>query len=488
MKMKKLVSLLLAGAMTMSMAACGDAPAASNNNSDATSKAPVSVEEKATDDVRATALANGETLTLWTWTDDMKAFAEHYEEATGIHVEVVNIPTADYPTVLQTSFGDGTGKPEFDLCGGEPQMLGQFFDAGIFEDLSALGADAYADQIVDYVWQVGQDADHTVRAISYQITPAGFYYRRDIAEKVFGFSEPEKVAELFSSYEKITETGRTLKEQGYRIFASDAELSYFSGDSAWVIDGKLNVSPAREEFMDMSVQLYQEDLTAYAAQWATPWYQAMAGEVPVLTAELQGGDWSTNEDGSVALNIWDAENFNANVGNYTSEMTEVFAYGLPAWGVLIMRDHVADTTAGKWGVCPGPAYGFGGGTYMGISSISEHKDLAWDFIKFCTLNEETADWWIEKSQGDTVSLKAALEKHKDDENPVYGNQKMYSMWLELAEGIDYSKVTKYDDQIGKLWGNAISQIKLGDKSKEDAINEFYEKVESTFAGEIEVVR
>lgn len=109
-------------------------------------------------------------------------------------------------------------------------------------------------------------------------------------------------------------------------------------------------------------------------------------------------------------------------------------------------------------------------------------------MKFCTLNEETAEWWIEFSEGDTISLIPVLEAHKDDTNEVYGGQQLYSFWLEQAEGIDYSKVTKYDTAIGNAWGEAISNIKTGAKSKEDAINEFYDQIEATFAGEIQVER
>ncbi len=487
MKMKKLISLLLAGVMTFSLAACGDTTASSTDNSNAgETKAPVaSVEETATEDVVSKALANGDKLVVWTLAKDLEQFADRYTEKTGVPTEVIVIEPADYPTKLQTAIMGGEKEP--DIVVGEPQMLPEFFDNGFFADLDALGASNYAGQIVDYVWEVGKDSEGTTRAISYQITPAGFYYRRDIAESVFGSSDPEEVQKIFSSYENILEAGRKLKEAGYRIFASDSELNYFSGDSAWVVDGKLNVDQARFDYMDMVVKLYQEDLTAYAAQWSTPWYQAMSGAVPVLTADLQWGDWGTDEEGNTNLNIWDAENYNANVGNYTDTYAEVFAFGLPAWGVLTMRDNVGDT-AGKWGVCAGPAYGFGGGTFIGISELSERKELAWDFVKFCTLNEETADWWIEASEGDTVSLLSALEKHKDDTNPIYGGEKMYAMWLELAKGIDYSKVTKYDTAIGDAWGNAISKIKTGEASKEDALNEFYDTVESTFAGEIVVER
>lgn len=475
MNWKKVVSMLLVGAMTLSMVACGGSDdSAANNDNAAVSGTEAAGGEEVTGDGK---------LVVWTLAADLEKFAARYEEQTGVDVEVVVIEPENYPTKVQTAIQGGETEP--DIIVGEPQMLGSFNDMGLFANLDELGAKDYEGQIVDYVWEVGQDADGVQRAISYQITPAGIYYRRDIAEEVFGTSDAEEIGKIFADYDSILDAAQTLKEHGYRIFASDSEITYFSGDEAWVVDGKLNVSERRLEYMDLVVELYQQDLTAYAAQWATPWYMAMGGEVPLLTAETQWGVWETDENGDPLMNIWDEENFKNATADY--ETTEVFAYGLPAWGVITMAPHQAET-AGKWGVCAGPAYGFGGGTYIGISSLSERKDTAWDFIKFCTLDEETADWWIEESQGDTVSLISALNKHADDTNEMYGGQKMYSFWLEQAEGIDYSLVTKYDTEINNAWGNAISKIKTGELDKDAAIAEFYDTVESTFAGEIEVVR
>ena len=55
--------------------------------------------------------------------------------------------------------------------------------------------------------------------------------------------------------------------------------------------------------MDLCVDLYQNDMTAYANS-GRPWYQAMAGEVPILSAEIQ-----SDQDDSV--NVWDATEFEA---------------------------------------------------------------------------------------------------------------------------------------------------------------------------------
>lgn len=459
MNWKKVVSVLLVSAMSLSMVACGDSSEGSSSSSNSAASGT---------EASGGETASGEKLIVWTLANDLIDFGERYQEQTGVEVETVVIEPADYPTKVQTALLGGETEP--DIIVGEPQMLEDFYDAGFFEDLDQFGAQDYADQVVDYVWKVGQSSDGVQRAISYQITPAGIYYRRDIATEVFGTDDPDEIGKLFADYDTIRETAQTLKAAGYRIFSSDAEINYFSGDSAWVIDGTLNVDQARYDYMDLCVDLYQGDLTAYANQWSTPWYQAMAGEVPILTAEVQN-----YQDDSV--NVWDAEQF----AEATKDMdkTEVFAFGLPSWGVLTMRDNVKDTS-GLWGVCAGPSYGFGGGTYIGVSSQSERKELAWDFVKFCTLNEDTANWWIEYSEGDTVSLIPVLEQHKDDANEVYGGQHLYAFWLEQAEGIDYSKVTRYDKAIGDAWGNAISAIKTGEKTKDEAVAEFYDVIESTY--------
>ena len=74
-----------------------------------------------------------------------------------------------------------------------------------------------------------------------------------------------------------------------------------------------------------ALDLYQNDLTAYASQSGQHLgNQAMAGEVPILTADIQ-----SNADDSV--NVWDADQFaEATKGLDT---TTVFAFGLLPGGV-----------------------------------------------------------------------------------------------------------------------------------------------------------
>ena len=464
MKLKKLVAVTLAGAMAASLVACGgESNSNSNTNTDTdTSETAVVDDNNASDDNASddSSSTSDEKLVIWTLAVDLQDMAAKYQEETGVECEVVVTAPADYPTKVETAILAGEKEP--DIIVGEPQMLDAYYDAGLLADLDALGAKDHDGEIVDYVWEKGKSPDGVQRAVSYQITPAGIYYRRDIAQEVFGTEDPEEIGKLFADYNTILETAKTLKDKGYKIFASDGEISYFANKEAWVVDDTLNVPQSRYDFMDLCINLYQGGYTANAAAWSSPWYTAMAGEIPAY---------------DTSVNVWDEDALAEAAEG--AEMTQVFAYGLPSWGVLTMRDNYKETE-GKWGVCAGPSSGFGGGTYIGISENSERKESAWKFIEWVCFNQDTLDWWLDYSKGDTVSNKETLDRHKDDENATYGNQKLYQFWLQEAEKIDLSIVTPYDTAIGDAWNNAITSIKTGEKDKDAAINEFYDVVESTY--------
>lgn len=314
------------------------------------------------------------------------------------------------------------------------------------------------------MFQAGKDENGIVRALSYQVTPGGITYRRDIAKDVWGNDDPEFIAEKFKDVKTIIETAKELKDKGYRIFSDTGNLRWFvygNDPQPWVKDGKLMMTEDRLNYVDAAVDLYQQKLVAFAPEWSAAWYASMNGPIPL------DADWQELKD----------------VDPSTAQ-TEVFSYALPTWGTLIIRDN-GQNNIGKFGVTTGPNSYFSGGTFMGISSYSKNKEAAWDFLKFCTLNEDTANWWIEKSKGDVVSYIPALESHKDMENEALGGQKSYAFWLEEANKIDYSLVTKYDDQIGKFFGQAIESIQKGEMSKEDALKDFYKNI-STVYPEIEV--
>ena len=59
------------------------------------------------------------------------------------------------------------------------------------------------------------------------------------------------------------------------------------------------------------------------------------------------------------------------------------------------------------------------------------------------------------------------------------------MNFEQAQNIDYSLVTGYDTQIGDYFGQAIESVQRGEKTKEEALKEFYKNVKTIYP-ELEV--
>lgn len=459
MRLRKVTALLLAGIMALSLAACG--------KSETKTDTPAATEEVKTEHTATNEPAKLEgKLVIWTLAEDLKAFGDKFMEMNpGVEVETVVIAPADYPTKLTAALRGKAKEP--DIIVGEPQMLPEFFDAGFFEDLSKepYNAEQYKDLIVDYIYEAGKDSSGAVRALSYQATPGGIYYRRDIAQKVWGNEDPAFISEKFKDYNTIAATAVEVKDAGFRIFGDTGNLRWFpSGGGAWVQDNKLVLSKERLDYLDAAVKLYQDKLVAFSPEWSAAWYASMSGPIPV------NAEWAAAED----------------LGGIDGDKTEVFAYALPSWGSLIVRDNAGDN-AGSFGVASGPCSFFGGGTFLGISSSSGRKELAWEFVKFVTLNEETAKWWTDVSKGDIVSMKSVLESVKDVENETYGKQKTYDYFLKEAQNIDYSLITRYDTQIGDHYGAAITAVQTGEKTKEEAIEEFYSNVQSIYP-ELEITK
>lgn len=438
---RRTLSAAAALSIAFTMTACGADSSEKSSGTDSTSAAA----------------DNDNKLVVWTLAEDLVQFGEKYEADTGKDIEVVVIAPADYPTKLTAALGSGSDDP--DVIVGEPQMLPDFFDAGFFEDLSQAPyyAANHKDKIVDYIYEAGCDENGAIRALSYQITPGSIIYRRDIAEKIWGNDDPEFISEKFASYEAIETAAKDVQDAGYRIFGDTGALRWFANASApWVQDGKLVLSDSRMEYFDAAVNLYQKEQVAFAPEWSAAWYASMSGELPV------NAGWSDLADISS-----------------DTPTTEILAYAMPSWGAVIIRDNAGDNN-GKFGVASGPCSFFGGGTFLGISSFSDCKEEAWDFVQYCTVNEETAKWWIDKSNGDVVSLKSVLEENKDYENAAFGNQKTYQFFLEEANNIDYSKITRYDTQIDNAFGAAISSVQEGAKTKEEALQDFYDEVSAQF--------
>lgn len=463
--MKKLTAMFLALVMVLSLAACGG----SGNNSgktpagDTPSGSGSVPSDNSGDSAGGYKKYDGK-IVLWTLAKDLQQFADRYMEETGNEVEVVVFDSADFKTKIMQTLG--TKSKDVDVFVGEPQMLPDFYEAGFCADLSALDSEVKS-RLVEYTYEAGCDSDGVLRAISYQACPGSVIYRRDLAQEVFGTDDPEEIGKLFSSFDKIEETAATLQSKGYCIFGDTGALRWFSiSSNPWVKDGEIIVDQDRLDYFDCAVNIYQNKQVANATEWSAPWYASMAGPLPVLDADA---------------NVWemDKDQLMSEASGGGTGTTQVFSYVMPSWGALIVRDN-AEGNLGKFGICSGVCSFFGGGTFLTVNEFSQNKEAAQQFIEYCTLNDDTAQWWLDASNGDVVNNKAVLEANKDFQNKSFGNQNTYGFYAQEMEKIDYSLITAYDDACKDAFGQAVMSVQKGEKTKEAALKEFYEVVLSTY--------
>ncbi|MGF3104276.1 ABC transporter substrate-binding protein [Rossellomorea sp. DUT-2] len=392
-------------------------------------------------------------LKVWSFTDELKKPITKFEEKNGVKVELTIVPIADYPTKLKPVLESGVGAP--DVFTGEIAFLKQWVDAGYWENLSEkpYNVDEIKDKYVPYVFDLGKDKDGNVRALSWQTTPGGIFYRRSIAKEVLGTDDPTEVGNMMNSMDNVFKVAEKMKEKGYSMFPDEGSIRWFSqGDNPqpWVNDkNELQLTDEKIEYMESAKKLRENNYTALAAEWSPSWFEAM--DKPIKMKE-----------------------------NGKEKETQVFSYVLPTWGLhSVLKTNVKET-AGDWAVTSGPSPYFWGGTWLGVYEKSENKELAYDFVKMMTQEDEFLTDWA-KETGDVLSYLPVTNKIKDDFSEEFlGGQNNYQFFLEQAKEIEPGIVTKYDQQIDTFYGNAVQQYVDGKKSKDDAIKEFYKKVQNAY--------
>ncbi|MGP4064278.1 ABC transporter substrate-binding protein [Oceanobacillus sp. M65] len=401
-------------------------------------------------------------LVITSFTDELQGPIDKFEELHDVKVDLQIIPTENYTTTLRPALESGKGAP--DVFTGEIVYLKDWLEQDYWENLSAdpYNVDSWEDDYMEYVWDLGKDPEDNVRAVSWQTTPGGIYYRRSIAKEVLGTDDPAEVGEMFSTMEGLMEVGEKMKEKNYRLFPDEGSIQpYTNGQDPqpWVNEAnELVMTEARLSYFDYAKELRDKQYTALAPAWSPAWYESFVGPISYNVG------WDELDDSAEA-----------------EDKTEVFAVSLPTWALNSVLKVEAQETAGDWAVTNGPTPYFQGGTWIGMYKDSENKDLAWEFIQMLVHDEEFLTEWVTETTGDVLSYIPVTSKISEGYEEEYlGGQNHYEFFLEEANKIDASTITKYDQQIGDLFGTEVGNYVEGTVTKEEALEEFYNQVKNAF--------
>ena len=217
-----------------------------------------------------------------------------------------------------------------------------------YEDLGIdVDAELEAADIAQYSVDIGTNPDGKVVGLGYQATGGAFIYRRSIAQDVWGTDDPATISEKIGggsgSWDQFFAAAEELKAKGYGIISGDGDLWHAvenSSDTGWIVDGKLNIDPKREAFLDLSKQLKDNDYHNDTQDWQDAWFADMKGEGTKGIFGFFGPAWLIN---------------------YTMA---------PNCG----GEAVGEGTYGDWAVCESPIGFFWGGTWLLANKDTQKAD------------------------------------------------------------------------------------------------------------------
>ena len=417
--MKRKWALLMAGVMAFGMAMTGSAAEAETN----------------------TDLSG--TLEVWGWTTDPQYQIEAFEKAyPNVTVNYTMIGT-DYDTKMQTIVDNRTEGP--DVFYADVKTVKNYIESDAWETLTDDPYNIDVSDSEDYTVKLGSDSDGNVKALSYQATPGGFWYKRDLAKKYLGTDDPDEISEMLSTTEGMLDVAEKLKEGSNgetHMFASYKDLWQFANygmrSLAWVDGDKFQMDDYIPEFFDLAKTVRDNGYDAKIDTWSEAWYASCADD-------------------------------------------SVFGYAEPTWGLQYVIQTGAPDSEGNWGLASMPAAYFNGGSYLGIYQESQNKELAAEYVKFVCTNKDFLAQYA-KDKGDYTSLKSVNKEIADSgyEESWCAGQNTFKFFSDQMDKINTDIVTKYDDTIGNLMLNNVDLYLNGQLDKDAAIAQFKDDVASNY--------
>jgi len=410
------------------------------------------VPEKASEVVDKAPADFSGTIKIWSWNTELKDLGiinKFNEVYPNIKVELVSIPNDNsaYTTKVSATMSAGVGVPDIFLS--EAAYVKKFTNLDFYEDLSKApyNAEALTAKMVPYTIDLGRNkADNSIRALTWQATPGGFFYKRSIAKEYLGTDEPAEIQKMMTTTEDFIKLGQTLKEKSsgkIKLLAGYNELvnvAIGSRTEGWVKDNKLVIDEKMMKYLDEATTIRQEGLDAKFNQWTPAWTGSMSDKT-------------------------------------------TFGYMLPTWGLPFVLAQNAPKEEGNYAFVQAPTPYYWGGTWLGIASKSKAKENAWEFVKYITSNQDfmTSQAIAKGDFMNNVDTQAALSASADGNNKFLKGQNVYKSYSELVKGVNGKLFTEYDDSINNVWNQQVELLITGKTASKDAmIKAFKAEVKSAY--------
>ncbi len=427
--MKKLLSMVLVALLALSFAGC-------NKKEDSK---PV----------------QGKVLNIYAWnTEFQDRFNEYYEVPEGITVNWIINPSDDgvYQNKLDEALlaqEKAATDDKVDIFLIEADYALKYVNSDYTVDVMGnIGlTDDDVKDMYQYTKDICTDSDGKLKGVSWQACPAGLIYRRSIAKDVLGTDDPDAVQKALSTWEKYDAVAADAKAKGYYMTSSFvADYRVFSNNvsSPWVVDGKIVIDPAIEQWIEQAKNHIDNGYT-------------------------------------LSHDIWDTASFAE-----AKKDGKAMCYFGPGWffdfclmpATLENADGdkaVGNGSYGDWGVVKGPQGYFWGGTWICAAAGTDNQDLIKDIMLKMTCDKDTlVD--ITEEMGDFTNNVAAMTEIANDSSyghPFLGGQNHISQLLDSAQSISLKNISEYDQLLNEGMQDAMKDYMTGNVNKATALDNFY---------------
>lgn len=373
------------------------------------------------------------TLTIWSYTDQLltPVIEEYKKDHPNVNFEVTYVTGSEIYQKIVASLATGQELP--DLIAHEATQRGSILSLDVWENLESdaygLNRDIFFDASIPLI----TNSDDEVVCIPWDMDMCGLAYKKDLAREYFGTDNPDELEKLMPDWTAfINEGKRVLSESNNGVFMfpslSDASTIISRQNAApyFLEDGSLDLCSTWQGAMNTLSDMRDAGIVKGISMW-TPAWAASFGE------------------------------------------KDCIFYPCATWMPLSYISENAPDDSDNWALMlPPEGACIWGGTAIGLTNTSQHKEEAWEFLDYFLSDEGIS--LSKSSSGFFTHVKSAYDNEEFTSwtTAQFGAQDIGEKFFSDAfTSAQVREVTQYDEQIDSA-ANLVLQSMITDSSIDGA--------------------
>jgi cellobiose transport system substrate-binding protein len=299
-------------------------------------------------------------------------------------------------------------------------------------------------------FKIGQatDADGRIIGLGTDIGPTGICYRTDLFEAAGLPSDREEVTALFADWESYIATGEEFMAN------APADVAYM--DSA---GGMFNavVSGYEERYTNAAGEAVYEESQGVSDAWDLSLEVAQLG----LTDQQQ----QFSEE-------WERAIANSAFATFPA---------CPAWMLTTIQAHAGDAGANLWDIANSPMPSNWGGSFIGVTDASEHKEEAVALAEWLTAPEQQAKIFTDAGSFPSSLTAQEMPEVQNGTNDYYEGVPVGEIFSAAAAEIPASPIGPNDQIIQETITNGLVAVEQQGSDPESAWDDVLAQLENALA-------